>query len=71
MLSSSEKIRIILKRKNMSITDLADKLGTSRQNLNNKLARDNFVEKDLHEIAEAIGCDLNIIFTDKESKENL
>ena len=55
----------------MSITDLADKLGTSRQNLNNKLARDNFVEKDLHEIAEAIGCDLSIIFTDKESKENL
>jgi len=56
MLSMSEKIRIILKRKKMTLADLAEKLGTSSQNLSNKLTRDNFTEQELHRIAEALEC---------------
>lgn len=42
----SEKIRILLiKKGNMSITNLANLLNTSAQNLNSKLKRDNFTEK--------------------------
>lgn len=54
-LSMGEKIRIILRRNDMSIVDLAAKLETSRQNLTNKLNRDNFNEKELQQIAEALG----------------
>ena len=55
-LSMGEKIRIVLRRNKSTIANLAETLGTSRQNLTNKLNRDNFTEKELHEIAEALGC---------------
>ncbi|SKC66448.1 helix-turn-helix transcriptional regulator [Maledivibacter halophilus] len=54
-LTMGEKIRIVLRRKKMTITDLAIAIGTSRQNLTNKLNRDNFSEKELQQIAEALG----------------
>lgn len=54
--SMGEKIRIALKRRKMSLVELADILGTSNQNLSAKLARDNLSEKDLQQIAEALGA---------------
>ena len=51
-----EKIKIILKRRNMTISELADILGTSRQNLTNKFTRDNFPEKEMVEISEKLNC---------------
>lgn len=67
-LSMGEKLRILLRRKKTTISSLADKLGTSRQNLTNKLSRDNFTEKELHEIAEAFECQFEgfFILNDKE-----
>ncbi|MHB8063643.1 MAG: helix-turn-helix transcriptional regulator [Ruminiclostridium sp.] len=64
----SEKIRIILKRKKMTVGDLADKLSTSSQNLSNKLTRNNFSEQELHKIAEALECHFEgyFIFNDNE-----
>lgn len=53
-LTMGEKIRIVLRRKKMTITDLAIAIGTSRQNMTNKLNRDNFSEKELQQIAEAL-----------------
>ncbi|MFJ6211671.1 MULTISPECIES: helix-turn-helix domain-containing protein [Lysinibacillus] len=53
-LTTSEKIKIILGRKNMSVSDLAEKLGQTRQNLHNKMKRDNFSESELKEIATAL-----------------
>ncbi|WP_019551960.1 helix-turn-helix transcriptional regulator [Propionispira raffinosivorans] len=61
-LSMSEKIRILLRRKKMTITDLADILDTSRQNLTNKLNRDNFTEKELQQIAKVLQCDFEGFF---------
>lgn len=55
-LTMGEKIRILLKRRNMSLGDLADSTGQSRQNLSNKMKRDNFTEKEMIAIAEALGC---------------
>jgi transcriptional regulator with XRE-family HTH domain len=67
-LSMAEKIRIILKRKKMTISELAAAIGTSNQNLSNKLARDNFSEQELHEIAKAFHCHYEgfFIFDDGE-----
>ena len=56
ILTMSEKIKIILKRRHMTLAELAQKLGQSRQNLCNKMNRDNFSERELREIAKALEC---------------
>lgn len=70
-LSVSEKIKIILGRRNMTVSDLAKELNTSRQNLTNKFARSNFSEKELQEIAEAMNCSVDVIFTLNDSEETI
>jgi len=52
----------------MTIADLAAAIGTSNQNLSNKLSRDNFTEQELRKIAEALGCRFEgfFIFEDGE-----
>ncbi len=61
----SEMVRTILKRKNMSVENLADMLGKSRQNMNQQLLRDNFKYKDMVEIAAALGYDLKVDLVEK------
>lgn len=55
-LTMGEKLRILIKRRKVTISELATLIETSNQNLSNKLARDNFSEKELQQIAEALGC---------------
>ncbi|MEY9975705.1 helix-turn-helix domain-containing protein [Lysinibacillus sp. RC79] len=51
----AEKIRMLLAKKDMKLTQLAELLGTSQPNLWKKMKRDNFSEKELLEIAEVLG----------------
>lgn len=51
----AEKIKILLLKKKMTVTDLAKSLGVTPQNLSNKFKRDNFSEKELVEIADVLG----------------
>ena len=68
----SEKIRILLiKRGNLSESELARRLNISPQNLNNKLRRDNFTEKDLTEIAAALNCTFTATFTMNDTNETI
>lgn len=60
-----KKIKSILIYKDMTITDLSEKLGKSVQNLSNLLKKDNFRESELVEIADKLDCDLKIEFVDK------
>lgn len=53
-MSMTEKIRFLLIKKKMTITQLAEILGTSQSNISKKMKRDNFSEKELIEIAEAV-----------------
>lgn len=71
MLETNEKIRLLLKRKGMTVTGLAESLETTRQNLTNKLNRNNFSENELKKIAEALGCSLILEFEDTASKERI
>ena len=59
----AEKIRLIAKRVNMSMGDLAEGTGQTRQNLSNNLNRDNMSTKDIQALAEAMGCSVEITFT--------
>ena len=71
-MAMAEKIRILLvKRGNLSEAELARRMGISPQNLNNKMKRDNFTEKDLADIAKALDCSVSIHFTMNESGEVL
>ena len=68
----SEQIRILLvKRGNMSEAGLARKLGESPQNLNSKMKRDNFTERDLRSIAKALGCTYEARFTMDDTGERI
>ncbi|MBM7562903.1 helix-turn-helix domain-containing protein [Fusibacter tunisiensis] len=54
-LTMGEKIRILLKRKNVTIIELSKRLGTTNQNMANKFKRDNFSVNELEAIAKALG----------------
>lgn len=70
-MAMAEKVRILLVRRKITVTDLAKRLGMSQSNLSNKLSRDNFNEKELQEIAEALNCDLDIGFTLRDTGEQV
>lgn len=69
-MSMSKKIKQLLIEKNTSITNLAKSLGTTPQNLTNKLSRDNFTYTDLQKIAEALGCEYEAKFIIKDEFGN-
>lgn len=55
MITISEQIRVLCIRSNISVAELARRLGKSPQSFNSKLKRESFTIKDLEEIAEATG----------------
>ena len=56
-----KNIRHSLVEKGMKVSDLARLLNTSYQNLDQKLKRDNFSEKEMQEIADVLGLDLVVM----------
>ena len=57
-MSATEAIKKILKDKNISQVELAEKIKVTKQNLSNKLNRDNFSTLELVEIADALNMKL-------------
>lgn len=51
--------------------DLAEKTGQTRQNLSNKMSRDNFAEKEIKEIAEAMECEYEAYFVMKDTGDKI
>ncbi|GKX31405.1 hypothetical protein SH1V18_38850 [Vallitalea longa] len=68
-LTMGEKIRILLKRKNVTIVELSRRIGTSNQNLANKLKRDNFSTNELEQIAKALDCEFEGCFVERDGKK--
>lgn len=65
------KIKTILLQRDMTIKELAERIGTSGNNLSNKFSRDNFSEKELREIANALDCDYDGIFTFRDTGKQI
>ena len=59
----AEKLRIIMRRLDVNMSELATASNQSRQNLSNKMRNANFSEKDIVKLAEALGCTVDIVFT--------
>lgn len=68
-ITMGEKIKIMLRRRNMTLVQLAEKTGQSRQNMSNKMSRDNFSEKELYTIAEALECTYEAHFVMNDTQE--
>ena len=54
-MTTAEKIRILSKRKNKSLSSIAADLGKTPANFLNQLARGDFRESDLAKIADSLG----------------
>ena len=67
----AEKIKVIMKRNNFTMTELANQLNCSRQNLSNKMSRNNFDERELTAIADVLGCELEINFINRATGEKI
>ena len=52
----SEQIKVLCVRSNISVSELARRVGTSPQNFNAKLKRETFTVCDLEKIAKAVNC---------------
>ena len=78
-LTFGEQVKIILGRKGMTIKQLAEEVEKytgkpmSRQNMTQRLGRDNFQEQDMRMIAEILGCrfTLSIMEPEAESVEEM
>jgi DNA-binding CsgD family transcriptional regulator len=69
-MSIAQKIRILLVKKgNISEAELARRLNTAPANLNQKMKRDNFSDKELRQIGDVLGCDVKTIFVDRQTRE--
>ena len=61
-----EIIEIGCIKNNISVTELAQKLGTSKQNLFNKLYRNDLRFSDLQKICDVLGIEIKFIKDNKE-----
>lgn len=52
----SEQIKVLCVRSNISVAELARRVGTSPQNFNAKLKRESFTVNDMEEIARVVDC---------------
>ena len=74
-LTFGEQVKIVLSRKDMTIKELAEEIEArtgkkmSRQNLTQRLGRDNFQEQDMRMIADILGCPLQISILGNQDSE--
>lgn len=67
-MSASKVIKKILIDKDMTIKDLAEKLGIKPQVFSNKLYRDTFSYNEYVKIANILGCDVKTISRDSNEE---
>ena len=68
MISTSEKIDIVLKRKNITKKKLAELMGISQPSLSQKFKRNDWREKDLRTICELLQIQYEIVFKIDDEK---
>ncbi|MBQ2953426.1 MAG: helix-turn-helix transcriptional regulator [Clostridia bacterium] len=64
-----EKLQVIMKRKGLTVTELARLTHQSRQNLSRKLNLNLMTVQELSEYAEILGCRVDILLTMNDTNE--
>ena len=62
----AQRIRELREITRYTAQEMAEKTGQSRQNLSNKMKRNNFSLSDLEGFASALGLNVEIVFTDSD-----
>ena len=62
-MTTAELIKILCKQQNISIAELARRIGQSRQNLYKKMQRDTLTIDEIKQIADALGVKFEQSFT--------
>lgn len=70
-LTTAEKMTLLMKRKGITVAEMASELGCTVQNIYTKLKRDKWSNGELEAYARALGCTVEIVFTDCETGEML
>ena len=70
-MTTAWKLRIIMEERGMTLTELAKRLGISLSTLSDKFRRDNFNERDLRKIADVLNCDVEIVFSFRDSDSKI
>ena len=63
-MSAGKIIKQVMLERNVSVKDLAGKLGIEPQSVSNKLYRDSFSYKEVEKIADILDCDVPLITRD-------
>lgn len=68
MMTISEQIKVLCVRQNISLAELARRLGKSPQSFNSKIKRESFTVEELEKIADVTGAtfERNFILNDGE-----
>lgn len=66
----SEKIKLVMVKRNMNGKQLAEKMGCTPSNVYNLLKKDDWSEKQLAQVAEILDCrfDANFVLNDSGEK---
>ena len=64
----SKNFKQVMLERNISVKELAKKLEVTPQSLSNTLYRDNMTVEKAEKIADALGCDVNLIMRDTGKK---
>jgi DNA-binding Xre family transcriptional regulator len=67
--STTRKIKQILLDKNIKQNDICDKLGFNKGNFSTLLKKDVYKTDILEAIADAMNCDIQITFIDRDTKK--
>ena len=70
-MAAAKKIKMLLVEREMTLTDLSRLLNKSLSTMSGKMARDNFSEKDLKQIADLLNYDYEAVFTDRETGKQI
>lgn len=70
-MDGTKLIKRLLFTKEVNVPELSKRLGCGTSNIYNKYNRNNFSINELEEIANAVGCDLEIKFVDRITGETI
>ncbi len=70
-MSAAKKIKMLLVEREITLTELSKRLNKTVSTMSGKMARDNFSEKDLKEIADILNYDYEAVFTDRDTGKQI
>lgn len=70
-MSFVEDLKILALKRKVSLSELARRLGESPQNYNIKFKRNSIKDADLKQAALALGCNVEIIYRDNKTGEEI